>query len=146
MFSLLLRIQLISLSINTVVGTVIGLIVYSNISGFDARQGVFLEVMLLVILNVFYLIPSSSCYLILIQKVKENHFLRILSFYIGILIFALPATIFSIKDMARSSMHSSQIMCVINNIVLIVIWTFAFIYFTNELKTLNKNKTPHNKS
>ena len=138
MFSLLLRIQLISLTINTVLGILVGLAVYSKSSGFEARQGVFIEVLLLGFLNVFYLIPSSSCYLILIQKVKESHLLRGISFYIGILIIALPTTISSVKDVSRNSMHSSQIMFVINNIVLIIIWTCAFIYFTNEFKALKK--------
>ena len=142
-FRLILTIQLISLSVNLIVGIVIGLIVSSNIQGlgFEAKQGIFIEVLVLGFMNLAYFVNSSTCYLIMIKKVRESNVLRGVSFYAGILITSIPMILATLEDMREDSAYTGEIMFIISGVVTLVIWTVAYIIMEREIKA--KIKTSH---
>ncbi len=121
-----------SIGVNLIISILIGHSLHSNTEGFDARQGVTLQLMLLVLMHLVLMITSSTYYLLRIEEIFKNRFLRLICAYIGIVIPITPVMYLSLKDSMKSPMHESELMFVYSGITLLIIWTFGFYKLNNK--------------
>ena len=121
---------------NFLISLVIGMLFYGAEPVTEAKQGVVIEILIMLFGHLLLLVSSSTIYFLHVEKIYQNKWLSVLFFFLGMFLITIPLSISSIENALNDARYISSLMFFISSISLFVIWSMGYYKLRKRHKYL----------